>query len=103
MTLDIRQEIPIRSFSISAYICRVSEGRSKYLVLRRASKYLRGTWQQVSRRIEDGETGWQAALREILEETGLVPDRFYSANWTQTFYEHKQNCINVIPVFCWLR
>jgi dihydroneopterin triphosphate diphosphatase len=38
-------------------------------------------------------------LREIREETGLVPSRFYSANETEVFYEPRQNCINVIPVF----
>ena len=38
-------------------------------------------------------------LREIKEETGLVPDRFYSANTIEAFYEVNQNCINLIPVF----
>ena len=69
------------------------------MILRRASKYLYQTWQQVSGRIERGETGWQAALREIREETGLVPARLYSADETEIFYEHRQNCINMIPVF----
>jgi dATP pyrophosphohydrolase len=31
----------------------------------------------VSGAVEAGETGWAAALREIEEETGLVPERFY--------------------------
>lgn len=96
---NIREEIPIRSFAISAYLARVEDGRGRYLVLKRVSKYLKGSWQQVSGRIEPGETGWQAALREIREETGLVPTRFYSANETEVFYESQQNCINVIPVF----
>ena len=99
MTLDIREEIPIRSFSISAYVVRVEGGRGKYLILRRISTYLHASWQQVSGRIEPGELGWQAALREIREETGLVPTRFYSADQTEIFYEHRQNCINVVPVF----
>ena len=96
---NIREEIPIRSFAISAYLVRVDDGRGRYLVLKRLSKYLKGTWQQISGRIEPGETGWRAALREIREETGLVPSRFYSANETEVFYEPRQNCINVIPVF----
>jgi dihydroneopterin triphosphate diphosphatase len=53
----------------------------------------------ISGRIEHGEKGWEAALREIKEETGLVPDRFYSANTIEAFYEVNQNCINLIPVF----
>jgi dATP pyrophosphohydrolase len=99
MTLDIRQEIPIRSFSISAYVVSVRDGRGRYLILRRSSRYLHGTWQQISGRVEAGETGWQAALREIREETGLVPDRLYSADQTEIFYETGQNCINLVPVF----
>lgn len=97
--MDIRQEIPIKSFSIAAYICKVEGGVCQHLIIRRKSKRLEGTWQMVSGRIEAGETGWQAALREIREETGLVPDRFYSANVLESFYEAGQNCINLIPVF----
>lgn len=71
----------------------------KHLVIRRSSGHLGGTWQMVSGRIEHGEKGWEAALREIKEETGLVTDRFYSANMVEAFYEVNQNCINLIPVF----
>ncbi len=99
IALEIRQEIPIRSFSISAYLVKVERGRGRYLILRRVSTYLHGSWQQVSGRIERGETGWQAALREIREETGLAPAHFYSANEIELFYEQWQNCINLVPVF----
>jgi dihydroneopterin triphosphate diphosphatase len=84
---------------LSAYIVEVSQRGGRYLILRRRSSYLSGTWQQVSGHIEDGETGWQAALREIAEETGLIPNRLYSANQTEIFYEHRQNCINIVPIF----
>ena len=41
----------------------------------------------------------EAALREIREETGLVPDAFYSADFIERFYVVEQNTINVVPVF----
>jgi dATP pyrophosphohydrolase len=69
------------------------------LLLRRSGAYLGGTWQMVSGRIERGETAWQAALREVREEVGIVPDRFYSANRLESFYEVSQNCINLVPIF----
>jgi dATP pyrophosphohydrolase len=97
--MDIRQEIPIKSFAIAAYICKMVDGVCKHLIIRRSSGQLGGTWQMVSGRIEHGEKGWEAALREVKEETGLVPDRFYSANTIEAFYEVNQNCINLIPVF----
>jgi dATP pyrophosphohydrolase len=50
-------------------------------------------------KLEAEETGWQAALREIREETGLTPDRLYSANVLEAFYDAGQNCINLVPVF----
>jgi dATP pyrophosphohydrolase len=96
---DVRQEIPIRSFSISAYLVRLTESGARYLILKRTSEYLRGSWQQISGRVEAGESAVQAALREIREETGLVPERLYSADNTEVFYEHHQNCINLVPIF----
>ena len=97
--MDIREEIPIKSFSIAAYVCRILAGRGQYLILRRNTAYLHDTWQMVSGRIEPKERGSEAALREIKEETGLVPDRFYSADAIEQFYEVSQNCINLVPVF----
>ena len=97
--MEIRQEIPIKSFAIAAYICKLVDGVCKHLIIRRSSGQLGGSWQMISGRIEHGEKGWEAALREIKEETGLVPDRFYSANTIEAFYEVNQNCINLIPVF----
>lgn len=97
--MDIRQEIPIKSFSIATYICKVEDGTCKHLIIRRRPGYLGGSWQMISGRIEGGEKGWEAALREIKEETNLIPDRFYSANTLEAFYEVNQNCINLVPVF----
>jgi dihydroneopterin triphosphate diphosphatase len=97
--VDVRQEIPVKSFSIAAYVCRVVSGRGRYLVIRRSTPYLRGTWQMISGAVEPGETGWEAALREIEEETGLVPDRFYSADLLEQFYRPDIDCVVLVPVF----
>ncbi|MBK8020967.1 MAG: NUDIX domain-containing protein [Chloroflexi bacterium] len=97
--MKIRQEIPIKSFSICAYLWRTAAGGPQVLVLLRTSKNLNNTWQMVSGRLEKDETGWQAALREIEEETGLKPDRFYSTDKVECFYAPDQNCISVVPVF----
>ncbi len=97
--MHIREEIPIKSFTVAAYICRIESGRGQYLILKRCTPYLDQTWQMVSGKIEKGDTAWQAALREIKEETGLIPDRLYSVNEVELFYEVSQNCINLVPVF----
>ena len=95
----IANEIPIRSFSIAAFVCRKFGKSCEYLVLKRHSRLYDETWQMVSGKVEKGETAWQTALREIKEETGIMPVRLFSADCVEVFYEHNQNCVNVIPVF----
>jgi dATP pyrophosphohydrolase len=97
--MDIRAEVPIKSFSIAAYVCRIESGNARFLIIKRQTSYLHNTWQMVSGKIEEGEKAWEAALRELKEETGLVPDRFYSAEEVELFYEVSQNCINIVPIF----
>lgn len=97
--MDIREEVPIKSFSVAAYLCRIEDGNARFLIMKRRTSYLLDTWQMVSGKLEKGEKAWEAALREIREETGLTPDRFYSAEEMELFYEVGQNCINLVPVF----
>ncbi|MFO7898473.1 MAG: NUDIX domain-containing protein [Planctomycetota bacterium] len=92
-------EVPIRSYSISAFVCRRTGPGGEVLLMRRTGKRLGEIWCQVAGGIEDGETAWQAALREIREETGLVPDEFYSADICEQFYEPHRECVAIIPVF----
>ena len=93
------QEVPIKSYSIAAYICRIIDGTCLHLIIQRAPGHLGETWQMISGLLETGETAVQAALREIEEETGLVPERFFSANVLEGFYEIQRNCIQLVPVF----
>jgi dihydroneopterin triphosphate diphosphatase len=93
------ENIPIRTCVVSAYIFRKNAGKIQFLIIKRNSPYMFGLWQQVAGKIEKGETAPQAALREIKEETGLVPKALYSADIVETFYEDNHKCIHIIPVF----
>ena len=97
--MESPQEVPIKCFAISAFLFRKKRDETKVLLLRRAGKRLCGEWCQVAGGIQLGEKAWQAALREIKEETGLVPDRFYSGDVCEQFYDQERECINLIPVF----
>lgn len=54
---------------------------------------------QIAGAIEKGEKAWEAALREVLEETNLNCDRLYSADICEQFYEADRDSISMLPVF----
>ncbi|MDH2327415.1 NUDIX domain-containing protein [Cereibacter sp. SYSU M97828] len=88
-------EIPVRCHAVSLVAIR-PEGQ--VLLLRRTGT-LAGEWCQIAGAIEPGETAWQAALREMAEETGLVPTALYSADICEQFYEAHRDAISLLPVF----
>lgn len=51
----------------------------KVLLLERADKP--GFWQSVTGSIEEGETPYEAAVREVQEETGLIADNYKFEDW----------------------
>jgi dATP pyrophosphohydrolase len=85
---------------IDLYVYRWSEAVPEYLLLKRAKdqKYS-GQWRMVAGKVEKGETHWQAALRELDEETGLKPTQFWTIPSVNQFYEHKSDQILSIPAF----
>ncbi len=69
------------------------------LLLRRTGPYLRGVWSYVAGHVEAGEAGWQTALRELGEETGLTPDTFHATSFCEQFYLPGEDCIMLVPAF----
>lgn len=91
-------EIPVSAFIVSCVVLRMKGDLHEVLLLKRTQS-LAGTWCQIAGKIEEGEAAWQAGLRELREETGLVPDRFYSADICEQFYEPDRDAITIAPVF----
>ena len=58
-----------------------------------------GSWETIHGTIEPGETPVQASLRELREETGLAPEKFYNLSRTEAFYQHRTDQMALIPVF----
>lgn len=70
------------------------------LALRRGARGRNaGSWETIHGTIEAGETPVQASLRELREETGLVPEKFYNLSRTEAFYQHRTDQMALIPVF----
>jgi dATP pyrophosphohydrolase len=90
--------IPVRCSAVSVVLVRAAGAGTEMLLLRR-NHTLVGEWCQIAGGIEEGETAWQAALREVQEETGLACDRLYSADICEQFYEIDRDAISILPVF----
>lgn len=85
---------------IDLYPYRVKEDNAEYLLLKRAKGQLYdGQWRMIGGKVEEGETYWEAALRELYEETRLKPVTFWTIPSLNKFYEHHTDEILTIPAF----
>lgn len=85
---------------IEAHIFREQNGDLEFLLLKRAPyQYYPNLWQMVSGKIKDNETAYKTALREIEEETGLIPEKFWVAPTVNSFYSPDGDYICLLPVF----
>ena len=85
---------------VDTYALRGTGPNLEVLVLRRGPAGRNpGSWETVHGTIEPGETPVQASLRELREETGLVPQKLYNLSRTEAFYQHKSDEVALIPVF----
>jgi dATP pyrophosphohydrolase len=93
----------VRHDMVACFVVRTSEGGSlcEFLQLRRSpGEFLAGAWSTVRGKIEAGETAWQAALRELKEEAGLVPEEFFQLDTVDIFYLHGDDTLWHCPGFC---
>lgn len=81
-----------------------ADGATSWLVLRRApDRSDAGRWRMVGGKIREGETAWQAALRELAEETGWRAGAGLVEAWAlpsvNAFYEAATDRIVLAPAF----
>jgi dihydroneopterin triphosphate diphosphatase len=92
--------LKIVSNMIEAHIFCKEKNGIEFLLLKRGEKEIYGgLWQMVTGKIRKGEKAYNAALREIKEETGLKPKKFWVTPNVNPFYSHENNYISLIPVF----
>ncbi len=85
---------------IDMHMMRWVDGEPVYLMLQRSpGEIYEHVWQGVTGKIDGGETAWQAALRELKEETGLGAVKMWTVDHVNFFYEAHGDRLNGIPVF----
>lgn len=88
-------EIAVRCTMVSVVVLRGSDT----LLVRRHDRFMDGVWTYVAGHVESGEAGWQTALRELREETALVPEALYASGYCEQFYDARNDCVQIVPAF----
>ena len=85
---------------IDVYVYRWFENEPQFMLLLRSSKKIYAyQWRMIGGKVEEGEAYWEAAQRELKEETSLKPSAFWVIPSVNTFYEAKSDQIHQIPAF----
>jgi dATP pyrophosphohydrolase len=85
---------------VDVYVLRGVGAALECLLLRRAvGGRCPGSWETVHGHIEGDELPDRAALRELQEETGLVPVKLYNLSRVECFYQHRRDEVALVPVF----
>ena len=85
---------------IDVYVYKMIEEKPEFLLfLRSAKKIYANQWRMIGGKVKDEEKYWEAAIRELKEETGLTPEEFWTIPSVNTFYEAKSDQIHHIPAF----
>jgi dATP pyrophosphohydrolase len=92
--------IAISCTQVEVHVFRRRRNRVEELLLRRSpERSLAAVWQPVTGGIERGESAMRAAAREVQEETGLNPLRWWALEHIAIFYDPGQDVVRVVPVF----
>jgi 8-oxo-dGTP pyrophosphatase MutT (NUDIX family) len=86
---------------VEAVLFRRGGAAREYLLLRRAARetVYPGLWQIITGTLHEGESALTGAGREVREETGLQPGRFWVVPHISAFYDHTRDYITLIPFF----
>jgi len=85
---------------IETHIFRESINGIEFLLLKRGEDQIYpAVWQMVSGKIKENEKAFETSLRELKEETNLVPQKMWVAPKVNSFYSSQDDTICIIPVF----
>jgi dihydroneopterin triphosphate diphosphatase len=86
---------------IECYVVRPGSTGHEFLLLRRAPGcYMAGAWYTVAGHIHQGESAVQTAVRELREETALLPLELYCLDRVGSFYVPSEDTLWHAVIFC---
>ena len=90
-----------RRTHVEVYVFRRVGRRIEHLCLRRTrrAKKLPGAWQPVTGKVELLERAIEAAVREVREETGLSPVRWWALETVITYFDPPSDTVRFLPLF----
>jgi len=85
---------------VDCHVFRMEKEKPLYLLMKRSEKVIYAqSWRMIGGKIEKAEKAYETALREVKEETGLTPVKFWAVPYVNSFYEPSHDRVNIIPVF----
>jgi len=85
---------------VEVYVFRRRARRVEFLALRRRpGGSLPGVWQPVTGKLMRGEAAARAAVREVREETGLLPRRLWRLERVSAYYDPGKEAIRIVTTF----
>jgi 8-oxo-dGTP pyrophosphatase MutT (NUDIX family) len=91
---------PVRSSQIEVYLFRRRGRGVEFLTLRRAGhKAFPHVWQPVTGKLKRGEGTLEGAQREVLEETGLEPRRWWALETVTVYFDPAGSTVRLLPLF----
>ena len=85
---------------VEAYVfCRAPAGLRVLALRRSPGRRLGGVWQPVTGKRKPGETVFAAAARELREETGLTPKRWWRLESPAVIFDETRGGASFLPRF----
>ena len=85
---------------VEVYLFRRRAARLEFLSLRRSPGHtLPGAWQPVTGKVQLLERAYEAAAREVLEETGLAPIRWWALESVSIYFDARADKLRALPLF----
>src|SRR5438045_522053 len=89
----------LRPTQIEVYLFRRRARRVEFLCLRRARGLLPGVWQPVTGGLRRREGVLAGAAREVREETGLSPRRWWALEGVGIYFDARAGLARVMAMF----